>query len=132
MALACRQLTASTRPACATDHPAPSPVPSPYHRQLEPCTSQLRRIISFAVSSDSRLLRASLVRLCGKAAGLGGGMGPFLAAPLVEEVVAAYRGAEKGTGSWGDCRRVLEVLTPLAAKPAMKVSGRVGARAAQG
>lgn len=78
------------------------------------------------MSSDSRLLRASLVRLCGKAAGLGGGMGPFLAAPLVEELVAAYRGAEKGSGSWGDCRRVLEVLTPLAAKPAMKVRGLLG------
>jgi hypothetical protein len=100
--------------------------------QLEPCTAQLRRLISFAAGSDSRLLRAALVRLCGRAAGLGGGMGPFLAAPLVEELTGSYRAAEKGLRPWAECRRVLEVLAPLAAKPAMKVGQAPRGRGLQG
>ncbi len=49
-------------------------------------------------------------------AGLGGGMGMFLAGPLVEELKG-----EVASSSPLDSRRMLELLVPLVYRPAMKV-----------
>ena len=51
-------------------------------------------------------------------AGLGGGMGIFLAGPLVEELRATL---DQATSQPLDCRRMLELLVPLVYRPAMKV-----------
>ena len=48
--------------------------------------------------------------------GLGGGMGMFLAGPLVEELKD-----EVASASPLDSRRMLELLVPLVYRPAMKV-----------
>lgn len=121
----------------------------PSHRQLRKlvgdaiaatCVEQLAAAITFCVGSEARLLRCALVRLCAKAAGIGAGMGPFLARPLLEELqhitkagAAAAAGAGMAAGGGGgaaaaaaqlvEARRVLEVLAPLAWLPVMKVRG---------
>lgn len=60
---------------------------------LESCAPQFRRVVAVGCCSESRLVRAVAVRLCTKAAGLGGGMGVFLAQPVLEDlqVSAAQR-----------------------------------------
>jgi hypothetical protein len=50
-------------------------------------------------------------------AGLGGGMGPFLMGPLVEELKQTLN----PNTPLSDARRVLEVLVPLVYRPALKV-----------
>ena len=51
-------------------------------------------------------------------AGLGGGMGAFLAEPLMDELRDCSRSADT---SLQDVRKVLEILVPLIYRPAMKV-----------
>ena len=57
--------------------------------------------------------------LRGLQAGLGGGMGVFLAGPLMEELKAAANGRSALLGA---ARRILEILVPLVYRPAMKVT----------
>jgi len=38
-------------------------------RSFETCTAQFRRLLAAAVGSESRVLRAALVRLCARAGG---------------------------------------------------------------
>ena len=92
----------------------------------------LKRVVVFGVGSESRLVRGALVRLCAKASGLGGGMAPFLAPLLLEELIAVMKQAGPATAGAGaaqaagsglaDGRRVVEVLLPLAGQPAMKAA----------
>ncbi|KXZ41982.1 hypothetical protein GPECTOR_230g517 [Gonium pectorale] len=93
---------------------------------LETVSDQFLRLLSFGYNSESRLLRCATVRMAVKAAGLGGGMPTFLAAPLVEALAALVRGAGGGAGGAApaltDARRLLEVLAPLAYKPTLKAS----------
>lgn len=51
-------------------------------------------------------------------AGLGGGMGLFLAQPLAQELALAIA----PTSPLAHARRLLTILVPLAYRPAMKVS----------
>jgi hypothetical protein len=105
---------------------------------LEQQMAALKRVVEFAVASDNKLVRAALVRLCVKASGTGGGMAPFLAPLLLEELQVVMRApaaaVAAAAGSAGaaaaaakgvvlvDGRRVLEVLLLLAGKPALKAA----------
>lgn len=86
-------------------------------RSFEPSAGALRHLLATAVASESVLLRAALVRLCARASGLGGGMGMFVAGPLVEELNEAAKAGKP----LEDARCCLEVLVPLAYRPAIKV-----------
>ena len=116
--------------------------PSPPH--FSSPQAQIRRLIAFGVATESRLLRCAVARVCARAAGLSGGMGMFLSQPLLEHLQfilknstatsGATASAAAGVGGAGstaaagggggvtlsESRRVLEVLVPLSAKPAMK------------
>eukprot|EP00803_Ostreobium_quekettii_P004620 evm.model.scf_474.1 EVM.evm.TU.scf_474.1 scf_474:3451-21135(-) len=87
-------------------------------RMLEPFAKHFRHVIAFGAASESQLVRGSVVRLCSRASGLGGGMGRFLAEPLVSEVAELA----KSTAPAGDGRRVVEMLAALAGWPAMKAA----------
>jgi hypothetical protein len=97
---------------CPTSHPAPAQAP-PSDRKyraalataIEPCGASFRRLISAALTSESRLLRAAVVRVLARAGGLGGGMGPFLAEPLLEELQTVA----ESPAPLHDARRLLEV-----------------------
>ncbi|GIL89178.1 hypothetical protein Vretifemale_16983, partial [Volvox reticuliferus] len=94
---------------------------------LETVSGQFLRLLSFGYNSESRLVRCATVRMVVKAAGLGGGMPTFLAAPLVEALAALVRGgAGSGTVASApaltDARRLLEVLAPLAYKATIKAA----------
>ncbi|KAG2486887.1 hypothetical protein HYH03_014481 [Edaphochlamys debaryana] len=95
---------------------------------LEQVSAQFLRLLSFGYNSESRLVRCAAVRTAARAAGLGGGMPSFLAAPLVEALAALVRGQAAGAapgpgpGPLTDARRLLEVLAPLAYKPAIKAA----------
>lgn len=52
--------------------------------QLEGCPEAFRRVVAFGCNAEARLVRCAAVRLMGRAVGLGGGMGVFLAQPLME------------------------------------------------
>ncbi len=65
-------------------------------------------------------MRCAAVRMAARAAGLGGGMPPFLAEPLTVALNALVRGGS-GAGPLTDARRLLEVMAPLAYKPTIKV-----------
>jgi hypothetical protein len=86
-------------------------------RSFEPSAAALRHLLATAAASESILLRAALVRLCARASGLGGGMGMFVVGPLVEELNEAVQPGKPVE----DSRRCLEVLVPLAYRPAIKV-----------
>lgn len=93
---------------------------------LETVLGQFLRLLSFGYNSESRLVRCATVRMVVKAAGLGGGMPTFLAAPLVEALATLVRGGGAGVGNavapaLTDARRLLEVLAPLAYKATIKV-----------
>lgn len=91
-----------------------------FENQMEP----LKRAVAFGISSESRVVRCALVRMCAKASGLGGGMAPFLAPLILEELNVVMRGATSGGGTTlSDGRRVVEIILTLASKPAMKVGG---------
>ncbi|PRW45038.1 G-patch domain-containing [Chlorella sorokiniana] len=83
---------------------------------IEPCGASFRRLIAAALTSESRLLRAAVVRVLARAAGLGGGMGPFLVEPLLEELQTAA----ESPAPLHDARRLLEVIVPLVYRPAIK------------
>lgn len=87
-------------------------------KSIEPCGVPFRRLIASAITSESRLLRAGVVRVCARAAGLGGGMGPFLVEPIIEEL----KGVAASPAPLHDARRLLEVLVPLVYRPALKAA----------
>lgn len=89
-------------------------------RSFEPSAASLRRLLATAAGSESVLFRAALVRLCARASGLGGGMGMFVVGPLMEELAEATQPSKQVF----DARRCLEVLVPLAYRPAIKVRQR--------
>lgn len=64
------------------------------------------------------MLRAALVRLAARAAGLGGGMGVFLSGPIIAELGAASQAADPLASG----RRILEVVVPLCYRPALKAA----------
>ncbi len=86
-------------------------------RSFEPSATSLRRLLATAVGSEAVLFRGALVRLCARASGLGGGMGAFMVGPLMEELAEAAQPSKP----LFDARRCLEVLVPLAYRPAIKV-----------
>lgn len=59
----------------------------------------------------------SVIHAC-RLAGLGGGMGLFLAEPLAQELALAIA----PTSPLAHARRLLTILVPLAYRPAMKVT----------
>ncbi|GMH39587.1 hypothetical protein BSKO_07485 [Bryopsis sp. KO-2023] len=88
-------------------------------RSLEPCASQFRHLIEFALGSENLLVRCAVVRMCARAAGLGGGMGCFLAEPFIEEIVRlTRRDIALCTDQW----RIAEYLLALCVWPAMKAA----------
>lgn len=87
-------------------------------RALEDVTGPLQGLLATAAGCHARVLRAALVRLTARAAGLGGGMGLFLAGPLAEELRAATAAEAPLVAG----RRVLEVLVPLVYRPAIKAA----------
>lgn len=88
-------------------------------RSLEPCAKQFRHIVEFSLGCESQLMRCAAVRMCARAAGLGGGMGCFLAEPFIEEVVRLSR---RETPMSTDHYHIVEYLLTLCMWPAMKVS----------
>ncbi|GFH15571.1 uncharacterized protein HaLaN_11819, partial [Haematococcus lacustris] len=92
------------------------------------CEGQVRRLLSNAALSESRVMRCALVRLVAKAASLGPSMPTFCVQPLLEPLTAAVK-PSSGKHSVEAVRRVLELLVPLAHKPAVK-SGLLELRAA--
>ncbi|KAK9862215.1 hypothetical protein WJX84_008545 [Apatococcus fuscideae] len=102
-----------------THHPAPTEMRNrvAFAKSIEPATVLFRQLIKEAANSESRIMRCGLVRLCARASGLGGGMGMFLAGPLVEELKE-----EVASSSPLDSRRMLELLVPLVYRPAMKAA----------
>ncbi|KAK9829627.1 hypothetical protein WJX72_006957 [[Myrmecia] bisecta] len=101
-------------------HPPPSHMRyrAALARSFEPSAARFRRMISAAAASDSRIFRAALVRLCARAAGLGGGMGVFLAGPLIEQLKEAIA----TSAALAEVRRILEILVPLVYRPALKAA----------
>lgn len=97
------------------------PAHMPYRASLacsvEPATAALRRLLAAAAGSEALLFRAALVRLCARGSGLGGGMGAFMVGPLMQELTNAAQPSK----DFAEARRCLEVLVPLAYRPAMKV-----------
>lgn len=87
-------------------------------RSLEPCAKQFRHIVEFSLGCESQLMRCTVVRMCARAAGLGGGMGCFLAEPFIEEVVRLSR---REIPISTDHYRIAEYLLALCMWPAMKV-----------
>ncbi|CAL8468510.1 g8050 [Coccomyxa elongata] len=87
-------------------------------RSFEPSATSLRRLLATAVGSEAVLFRGALVRLCARASGLGGGMGAFMVGPLMEELAEAAQPSKP----LFDARRCLEVLVPLAYRPAIKAA----------
>ncbi|KAL4436605.1 hypothetical protein ABPG75_003744 [Micractinium tetrahymenae] len=85
---------------------------------IEPCGASFRRLISAALTTESRMLRAAVVRVLAHAAGLGGGMGPFLVEPLLEELATVA----ESPAPVHDARRLLEVIVPLVYRPALKAA----------
>lgn len=111
-------------PGSARTRGVPHPPPSAMRRRaalarsFENSTGVFRGLIASGIAAESRIARALLVRLCARAAGLGGGMGVFLAEPIVDELRSV---ADAPDDSGDQARRVLEVLVPLMYRPAMKV-----------
>ena len=55
-------------------------------KAIEGQADAFRALLAAGVTTESRLFRAVAVRLIARAVGLGGGMGPFLVEPLLEEL----------------------------------------------
>eukprot|EP00798_Chlamydomonas_sp_ICE-L_P012182 gene12182-15304_t len=89
---------------------------------MELCQTPLRRLLHFGASSESRVIRCSLVRLMSRAAGLSASMGMFMSQPLIEHLQAirvlglcqtAVVLSEEGTDGVASCTMALEALTIL-------------------
>jgi hypothetical protein len=82
---------------------------------IEGCAAAFQRLLGDCLAADPVVLRAAAVRLLARAAGLGGGMGPFVAAPLAEALAAC-------AGAPHEAQRLLELAVPLAYRPALKAA----------
>lgn len=102
--------------------PHPPPTHRPYRialcNALEPVLASFKSAVAMAVQSESRVMRAVLVRLCARAAGLGGGLGRLLAEPILK---AMQESTEAGK-NLSEARRVLEMVVPLAYRPPLKAA----------
>jgi hypothetical protein len=127
----------------AKPHPPPSRMAdrAALARACGPNADGLRRLVTAALIAEPALVRAALVRAVARAAGLGGGMGVFLARPIVDVLTAAAAAATAApaaaaagrapsarpsstavTAAHAAARRALEVLVPLAYRPAVKAA----------
>lgn len=78
----------------------------------------LSYLIEFSLGSESHIVRCVMTRLCARAAGLGGGMAPFLIKPIVTELASLV----KNGSSSSDAYRMAEVLNALLPWPAIKAA----------
>lgn len=123
----------------ARPHPPPSRMAdrAALARACGPVADGLACLVTAGAAAEPALVRAALVRVVARAAGLGGGMGVFLMAPLVDILKyasAAAAGTAAGTAAAPPpsrasmaathtaARRALEVVVPLAYRPALKAA----------
>jgi len=119
----------------ARPHPPPSRMAdrAALARACVPVAEGLSRLVANAAAAEPALVRAALVRAVARAAGLGGGMGVFLMGPLVDTLKTAAAGAAAAAApatpapgavaaAHAAARRALEVVVPLAYRPALKAA----------
>ena len=87
-------------------------------RELETHSTAFRYLVEFGLGSESHIVRCATVRLCTRAAGLGGGMGLFLIEPIMNEASSLI----KNSGSASDYYRLAEILSALVPWPALKAA----------
>jgi len=87
-------------------------------RGLECHNRAFKFLIEYGLGSESHIVRCMVVKLCAKAAGLGGGMGVFLVEPIMKELTSLI----KNSGTPSDYYRLVEIVSGLIHWPAIKAA----------
>eukprot|EP00210_Caulerpa_lentillifera_P003451 g3293.t1 len=87
-------------------------------RGLEYHNRAFKYLIEYGLGSESHIVRCMVVKLCSRAAGLGGGMGVFLVEPIMKELTLLI----KNNGTPSDYYRLVEIVTGLVHWPAIKAA----------